>query len=95
LAAPAAGPARDIRQTLEPGKQYRFQNPENPGTFIIIRPDGYFVDKLPKQLIGTVKKDRITGLFPVLRDENIQKYNSYYNQAADAGRVIEEPVHAL
>ena len=90
-----AAPATDIKDTVPAGKQFRFKNPENPGTYIIIRQTGYYVDKLPQNLQGQVKRDKATGLYPVLRAENIAKYNQYYDQAADAKAVIEEPVHAL
>lgn len=86
-------PVTDISKTVPPGRQFRFQNPDFPGSYIIIRQDGYFQDKIPKNLNGQIKK--VNGLYPVLRPDNIKKYNVYYDQAADAGRVKEEPVHAL
>ena len=91
--ATAVDPETDISQTVPAGKQFRFQNPDLPGTFIIIRQDGYFQDRISKNLAGQVKK--VNGLYPVLRPDNITKYNQYYNQAADMGQVREEPVHAL
>lgn len=96
--APAATPAdtspeTDISKTVPPGKQFRFLNPELPGSYIIIRQDGYWQDRIAKHLAGQVKK--VNGLYPVQREENIKKYNEYYNQAADSNRVREEPVHAL
>jgi hypothetical protein len=84
----------DIRQTVPAGSQYRFPNPEpNANNNIIIRQDGYYVDRIPKQLIGRVKK--VNGLYPVQRQENIDKFNKYYDLQADRGLVREEPIHAL
>lgn len=90
--APSA-PEEDISKIVPAGKQFRFLNPELPGSFIIIRQDGYWQDRIPKHLAGQVKK--VNGLYPVQREENIKKFNEFYNQAADTGKVIEEPVHAL
>lgn len=90
-----AGPEIDISKTVPADTQYKFRNPEVPGGFIIIRQTGYYVDSLPAALKSQVKRDKATGLYPVLRAENIKKYNEYYNAAADANRVREEPVHAL
>ena len=90
-----AGPEIDISKTVPADTQYKFRNPEVPGGFIIIRQTGYYVDSLPAELKSQVKRDKATGLYPVLRAENIKKYNQYYNAAADANRVKEEPVHAL
>lgn len=99
---PAAGPAAtppepeaDISQTLDNTTQYKFLNPDYPGTSIIIRKSGYYIDRLPKVLVGQVKKDPKTGLYPVLRPDTIKKYNAYYDQAADRGQVKQEPIHAL
>ena len=85
----------DISKTLSPTTQYRFLHPEYPGVEIIIRNSGYYLNRLPRSLTGMVKKDKDTGLYPVLRPENIRAINSYYNDAADMGRVVEEPVFAL
>lgn len=90
-----AGPEIDISKIVPADTQYKFRNPEVPGGFIIIRQTGYYVDSLPAALKSQVKRDKATGLYPVLRAENIKKYNEYYNAAADANRVREEPVHAL
>ncbi len=90
-----SGPESDISKTVEPGMQYRFQNPENPGGFIIVRQTGYYLDQLPRALQGQVKRDKATGLYPVLRPANIKKINQYYDQASDAGSVVEEPAAAL
>lgn len=95
VAEPAAEPEPDISQTLDSYTQYRFRHPEYPGIQIVIRQSGYYLDRLPKGLTGTVKKDKATGLYPVLRQDNIRKYNQYYDVAADMGRVIEEPIAAL
>ena len=86
-------PVTDITQLVPHGKQFRFLNPELPGSYIIIRSDGYYQDKIPRNLTGQVKK--VNGLYPVLRLENIKKINQYYDEAADRGRVKEEPVHVL
>jgi len=91
----ATGPETDISRTVPAGMQYKFQNPDNPGGFIIIRQTGYYVDSLPRNLKGQVRRDKATGLYPVLRPSNIKKYNEYFDKAADAKAVIEEPVHAL
>lgn len=85
----------DISQTVPPGMQYRFLNPEYPGVEVVIRNDGYYFKQLPKPLIGQVKRDKASGMYPVLRQDNIRKLNDYYNDAADRGHVIEEPVAAL
>lgn len=90
-----AGPEIDISKIVPADTQYKFRNPEVPGGFIIIRQTGYYVDSLPAALKSQVKRDKATGLYPVLRAENIKKYNQYYNAAADANGVREEPVHAL
>lgn len=85
----------DIKDTLKPGTQYRFPNPDYPGTQIIVRDSGWYIDRLPPQLRGQIKRDSATGLYPVLQPTNIKKYNLYYNQAADAGKVKDEPAAAL
>lgn len=96
-ASPAATPApeADISQTLDDTTQYKFLNPDYPGTSIVIRKSGYYIDRLPKVLVGQIKKDPKTGLYPVLRPETIKKYNAYYDQAADRGQIKQEPIHAL
>ena len=91
---PTSGPTTDIRQTVPNGMQYKFPNPEpNSNNNIIIRQDGYYVDRIPKQLVGRVRK--VNGLYPVLRQDNIDKFNKYYDLQADRGLVREEPVYAL
>jgi len=92
----AQEPAMDIKDTLPDDQtQYRFSWPEDPTIDIIIRKSGYFMNKLPQDLRGAVKKDRVTGLYPVLKADNIKKLNQYYDSLANRGRVREEPVHAL
>jgi hypothetical protein len=87
-------PVTDIKQTVPAGFQFRFPNPEpNANNNIIIRQDGYYVDRIPKSLVGRVKK--VNGLYPVQRQENIDKFNKYYDLQADRGLVKEEPIHAL
>jgi hypothetical protein len=95
--APTAstGPAADIKDTLDPEMQYRFPNPDYPGTQIIVRNSGWYIDKLPVELRGQVRRDKTTGLYPVLQPNNIKKYNLYYNQAAENNQVREEPAAAL
>lgn len=89
-------PVTDISKTIaNPDVQYRFMHPDYPGVEVIIRQTGYYYKQLPPELRGQVKRDKATGLYPVLRQENIKKLNDYYNAAADAGRVIEEPTSAL
>ena len=88
-------PAADIKDTLDANTQYRFPNPDYPGVQIVVRNNGWFIDRLPPQLRGQIKRDSVTGLYPVLQPANIKKYNQYYNQAADAKRVREEPAAAL
>ncbi len=93
---PPNEPAVDIKDTLPDDQtQYRFAWPEDPTIDIIIRKTGYFMNKLPQDLRGAVKKDRATGLYPVLKADNIKKLNQYYDSLANRGRVKEEPVHAL
>lgn len=93
--APPPQPETDISKTLDNATQYKFLNPDYPGTSIIIRQSGYYIDRLPKVLVGQVKKDPKTGLYPVLRPDTIKKYNAYYDQAADRGQIKQEPIHAL
>lgn len=93
---PAQDPVTDIKDTLPNDQtQYRFPWPEDPTIDIIIRKSGYFMNKLPKELQGLVKKDKASGLYPVLKADNIKKLNQYYDSMANRGRVREEPVHAL
>ena len=88
--------ANDISKTLPDNEtQYRFPYPEEPTIDVIIRQDGYYLTRLPKHLQGQVKKDSKTGLFPVKLSTSISKINKYYDQAAELGKVKEEPVHAL
>lgn len=94
-ATAGTGPTDDIKDTLEPGQQYRFPNPDYPGTQIIVRDSGWYIDRLPQQLRGQIKRDKSTGLYPVLQPANIKKYNQYYDQAAHAGKVRDEPAAAL
>ena len=94
-ATPDEEKVTDIKDTLDSGIQYRFANPDYPGTQIIVRNTGWYIDKLPQQLRGQIRRDKNTGLYPVLQPANIKKYNLYYNQAADAGKVKEEPAAAL
>ena len=68
-----AGPEIDISKIVPADTQYKFRNPEVPGGFIIIRQTGYYVDSLPAALKSQVKRDKATGLYPVLRAENIKK----------------------
>jgi hypothetical protein len=94
-ASAGIGPTADIKDTLEPGQQYRFPNPDYPGTQIIVRDSGWYIDRLPQELRGQIKRDKLTGLYPVLKLANIKKYNQYYDQAAHAGKVKDEPAAAL
>ena len=93
--APAVGPAADIKDTLDPEMQYRFPNPEFPGTQIIVRNSGWYLDRLPPELRGKVPVDKTTRLYPILQTARIQKYNLYYNQAAEDGKIKEEPASML
>jgi hypothetical protein len=88
-------PATDIKDTLELGTQYRFPNPEFPGTQIIVRNSGWYLDRLPRELRGKVSIDKTTKLYPILQTARIQKYNLYYNQAAESGKIKEEPASML
>ena len=94
-AAEPIGPANDIKDTLDPEMQYRFPHPDYPGTQIIVRSSGWYIDKLPVELRGQVRRDKTTGLYPVLQPNNIKKYNLFYNQAAENNQVREEPAAAL
>ena len=87
----------DLNSTLDDTTQYRFDHPEHraEGISIIVRKDGWYVDKLPKGLRGQMQRDPATRLYKVKQPKNIQKFNDYYNKAADAGRVIEEPADVL
>ena len=89
------GPATDIKDTLEPDTQCRFANPEFPGTQIIVRNSGWYLDRLPPELRGKVPVDKATRLYPILQPARIRKYNLYYNQAAEALKVKEEPATML
>ena len=90
-----SGPVADIKDTLDPTKQYRFANPEFPGTQVVVRNSGWYLDRLPPELRGKVPVDKATKLYPILQPARIQKYNLYYNQAADQNRVKEEPASML
>lgn len=93
---PRDNPAIDIKDTLDDNTQYRFPNPEYPGIQIIVRKSGWYLDQLPADKRGKVNRDKATKLFPVLLPANIARYNRYYDQAADAGKVVrEEPTAAL
>lgn len=89
------GPEDDISKTLDPYTQYKFEHPDYPGVNIIVRQGRWYIDRLPQQLRGQVQRDKETKLFPVLQPSNIKKYNKYYNDAADMGKVKEEPAVAL
>lgn len=88
-------PATDISQTLDPYTQYKFEHPAYPGVNIVVRQGKWYIDRLPTELRGQVPRDKATKLFPVLQPANIKKYNKYYNDAADMGKVKEEPAVAL
>ena len=89
------GPEDDISKTLDPYTQYKFEHPDFPGVNIVVRKGRWYLDKLPAQFRGQVRRDKDTRLFPVLQPANIRKYNKFYNDAADKGQVIEEPAVAL
>jgi hypothetical protein len=89
------GPTSDIKDTLDTQMQYRFPNPEFPGTQIIVRKSGWYLDKLPPELRGEVNVDKTTRLYPVLQTRRIALYNQYYNQAAELGKIKEEPASML
>lgn len=90
-----AGPESDISKTLDPYTQYKFEHPDYPGVNIVVRQGKWYIDRLPPQLRGQVPRDKETKLFPVLQPANIKKFNKYYNDAADMGKVKEEPAVAL
>lgn len=86
----------DIRDSLpDTNTQFRFANPTDNTIAVIIRKDGYYFSKPPQGLQQPIKKDPATGLYPVLRPENIQKINAWYDDAADKKLVTQEPVHAI
>ena len=93
----SSGPAEDIRSVIDADSQYKFPHPDyrDEGINIIVRKDGWFLDKLPAAMRGQVLRDKTTRLYPVLKSSNISKFNTFYNQAADLGRVKEEPKYLL
>ena len=94
-AAPASKPVQDIKDTLDDQTQYRFPHPIWPGVDAIARKSGWYVTALPKDLKGMIKRDKTTGLYPVLNQVNIAKLNDEYDKAADSGFVKVEPIHLL
>lgn len=88
-------PEEDISKTLDPYTQYKFEHPDYPGINVVVRRGKWYLDKLPSTLRGQVQRDKETRMFPVLQPGNIRKFNQYYNDAADMGRVKEEPAVAL
>ena len=62
---------------------------------IIVRSDGWYLNKLPKSLRGQVQRDKETRLYKVKQPANIQKFNDYYDKAADQKLVIQEPSDLL
>ena len=93
--APTPIPVQDIKDTLDDQTQYRFPHPIWPGVDAIARKSGWYVTALPKDLKGMIKRDKTTGLYPVLNRANIAKLNDEYDKAADAGFVKVEPIHLL
>ncbi len=74
---------KEIIATLPRGSQHTFLWPTNPrrseNVHGIIRPEGYFLDKLPASLRGgLVKRDKATGLYPIANPDNIKEINDWY-----------------
>lgn len=87
----------DVNATLDNTTQYRFPHPlfRADDVDIIVRRDGWYLNKLPKSLRGQVQRDKETRLYRVKQPANIQKFNDYYDKAADQGYVVEEPANVL
>jgi len=85
----------DIRHSLDNFTQYKFAHPDYEGINIVVRNDGWYLDKLPKELYGQVQRDKTTRLYPVRQPRNIKKFNDYYDQAADRKQVTQEPAFVL
>ena len=92
----APGPS-DINATLDSNTQYRFPHPlfRADDIDIIVRRDGWYLSKLPKSLRGRVQRDKETRLYRVKQPRNIQKFNDYYDKAADSQQLIVEPTDSL
>tara|TARA_Y100000389_G_scaffold194973_1_gene225700 strand:+ start:298 stop:828 length:531 start_codon:yes stop_codon:yes gene_type:complete len=90
------GPS-NINATLDSTTQYRFPHPlfRADDVDIIVRRDGWYLNKLPKSLRGQVQRDKETRLYRVKQPANIQKFNDYYDKAADQGYVVQEPADVL
>lgn len=92
-------PEGDVSSLVPDGQQVIFDHPVESGIKIVIRKDGYFLTGLPSSMPpadrARAKRDKATRMYQVTRPENIQQINQYYNDAADAGKVREEPIHTL
>jgi len=90
-------PNYDVNATLDNTTQYRFPHPlfRADDVDIIVRRDGWYLNKLPKSLRGQVQRDKETRLYRVKQPANIQKFNDYYDKAADQGYVVQEPADVL
>jgi|TARA_R110000822_G_scaffold68404_20_gene166383 hypothetical protein len=90
-------PINDVNATLDKATQYRFPHPlfRADAVDIIVRSDGWYLNKLPKSLRGQVQRDKETRLYKVKQPANIQKFNDYYDKAADQKLVIQEPSDLL
>ena len=78
---------KDIIALLSRGSQHTFLWPTTPwkteGVHGIIRPEGYFLDKLPASLRGgSVRRDKATGLYPIANPDNIKEINDWYETGA-------------
>jgi hypothetical protein len=95
--ATPGNPNYDVNATLDNTTQYRFPHPlfRADDVDIIVRRDGWYLNKLPKSLRGQVQRDKETRLYRVKQPANIQKFNDYYDKAADQGYVVQEPADVL
>jgi hypothetical protein len=93
----SGNPNYDVNATLDNTTQYRFPHPlfRADDVDIIVRRDGWYLNKLPKSLRGQVQRDKETRLYRVKQPANIQKFNDYYDKAADQGYVVQEPADVL
>ena len=94
--APEDGDAYELNAILDDATQFRFPHPkhQNEDVEVIVRRDGWYLNKLPKALRGQVPREK-NRLYKVRQPANIAKLNQFYDRAAELGYVKEEPADAL
>jgi len=90
------GDAYELNAILDDSTQFRFPHPkhQNEDVEVIVRRDGWYLNKLPKALRGQVPREK-NRLYKVRQPANIAKLNQFYDRAAELGYVKEEPADAL